>query len=343
MPTLRGATGWARHFRPAGRRTNLALLCLVTGAFVSGWWAFAAGTPAPARLATVTHGVLAVGLMLMIPWKSVVVRRARAIFWASWGLLGLIVVCLAAGFVEVFAGYGLVGGISPIQVHVGAALATVPLFVVHLVRHRRQGPRRVDLSRRHLMRTGALVAGSAGLYGLVEGVAHLASGPAADRLATGSHRLEAAAIPSTNWLFDPVPALDPTRHHVVVAGRAFSVPDLLGRSQPVSARLDCTSGWYADATWSGVPLSALLEGTELGSAVSLEVVSVTGYRRRFPVADAGSLWLATQLEGRPLRAGSGAPVRLVAPNRRGFWWVKWVAEVKLSERPAYAQSPFPLQ
>ena len=109
------------------------------------------------------------------------------------------------------------------------------------------------------------------------------------------------------------------------------------------ARLDCTSGWYADATWSGVALSALLEGVELGPAVSLEVVSVTGYRRLFPLSEASSLWLATKVEGRPLSVGSGAPVRLVAPHRRGFWWVKWVGEVRLSERPAYAQSPFPLQ
>jgi hypothetical protein len=334
---------WTRPFRPAGRRTNLALLCLLTGAFLTGLWAFAAGTPAPARAATGAHGVLALGLIVLVPWKSVVVRRAPAVFWASWGLLGLLVVCLVAGFVEVFAGYGLVGGVSPIQIHVGAALAAVPLFAVHLLRHRRQGPRRVDLTRRHVMRTGMFVAGSAALYGTVEGVARLVSGPAASRLPTGSHRLGAAAMPSTNWLLDRVPTLDPARHQVLVAGRAFTVADLRVRSQPVSARLDCTSGWYADATWSGISLHALLDGTDLGSAVSLEVVSVTGYRRRFPLSEASSLWLATDLEGQPLRTGSGAPVRLIAPHRRGFWWVKWVGEVRLSERPAYAQSPFPLQ
>ena len=64
MNTVSGAAGWTRRFRPAGRRTNLAVLCLLIGAFLSGWWALAAGTPTPARLATVTHGVLAVGLIL---------------------------------------------------------------------------------------------------------------------------------------------------------------------------------------------------------------------------------------------------------------------------------------
>jgi DMSO/TMAO reductase YedYZ molybdopterin-dependent catalytic subunit len=72
-------------------------------------------------------------------------------------------------------------------------------------------------------------------------------------------------------------------------------------------------------------------------------VSMTGYRRRFPAEEAGSLWLATGYQGEPLQPAHGAPVRLVAPHRRGFWWVKWVASVRLSDIPALAQSPFPLQ
>ena len=111
----------------------------------------------------------------------------------------------------------------------------------------------------------------------------------------------------------------------------------------VTARLDCTSGWYAEADWSGVRLTELIAADGSAAATSLVVTSVTGYRRTFPIADAGRLWLATRCQGRLLDAGHGAPVRLVAPGRRGFWWVKWVASVELSERPALAQSPFPLQ
>jgi DMSO/TMAO reductase YedYZ molybdopterin-dependent catalytic subunit len=55
------------------------------------------------------------------------------------------------------------------------------------------------------------------------------------------------------------------------------------------------------------------------------------------------LWLAIAYQGVPLLPAYGAPVRLVAPHRRGFWWVKWVASVELSDLPAWGQSPFPLQ
>jgi DMSO/TMAO reductase YedYZ molybdopterin-dependent catalytic subunit len=36
-------------------------------------------------------------------------------------------------------------------------------------------------------------------------------------------------------------------------------------------------------------------------------------------------------------------VRLVAPGRRGFWWVKWVTRVEVVDAPWWLQSPFPLQ
>jgi DMSO/TMAO reductase YedYZ molybdopterin-dependent catalytic subunit len=132
-------------------------------------------------------------------------------------------------------------------------------------------------------------------------------------------------------------------YRVQVDGMAVAVSEFAARAVAVRARLDCTSGWFADAEWSGVPLDALVAADRLAVASSIVVTSVTGYRRRFPVGDADSLWLATGFQGGPLTAGTGAPVRLVAPHRRGFWWVKWVASVELSDTPAYAQSPFPLQ
>lgn len=41
--------------------------------------------------------------------------------------------------------------------------------------------------------------------------------------------------------------------------------------------------------------------------------------------------LATSVDGERLSHGHGYPLRLVAPGRRGFQWVKWVEEVRLRE------------
>jgi hypothetical protein len=329
--------------RRAGRRTNVALLVVLLGAFLSGGAAFAAGTEVPSRLTTIGHGLLGLGVVVLTPWKTVVARRAPALRVASLALAVVIVVCLVAGFVEVFVGYRIVAGISPIQVHVGAALVAVPLLAVHLVRHQRgQGLRPTDLSRRQLLRTAGFLVGTGAAYAGLEGVGRLAELPSGRRIASGSHRIASDALPATIWLFDRVPVLD-ADHRVRVGGRDVSVAELATSAVPVRARLDCTSGWFADAQWSGVNLSTLVPAERLTEAASIVVTSVTGYRRRFPIADAGALWLATGFAGGPLTPGTGAPVRLVAPGRRGFWWVKWVASVELSDTPAYAQSPFPLQ
>jgi len=329
-------------FRRAGRRTNLALLIVLVGAFLSGWAAFASGTALPSRLATIGHGLLGLGVVVLTPWKTVVVRRVPTLRLASLGLAAVITVCLAAGFVEVFAGYRLVAGISPIQVHVGAAFVAVPLLIWHLLRHPAQVPRRTDLGRRSLLRTAGFIAAIGAGYAVLEGLGRLAGLPSARRIASGSHRIAPHAIPATIWLLDRIPVL-PADHRVLVDGVAVPVSDLAARAVSVRARLDCTSGWFADAEWSGVPLGSLIAADRLAGAASIVVTSVTGYQRRFPVDDADALWLATGFQGGSLTVGTGAPVRLVAPNRRGFWWVKWVASVELSGTPAYAQFPFPLQ
>jgi DMSO/TMAO reductase YedYZ molybdopterin-dependent catalytic subunit len=140
-----------------------------------------------------------------------------------------------------------------------------------------------------------------------------------------------------------VPAVpDDWRLEVVAAGRSrfWQLADLSAYGDAVRATLDCTGGWYATQDWAGVRLDRLLDGPAKGS---LKVTSVTGYHRLLPASEASRLWLATDAGGQPLSAGHGAPLRLVAPGRRGFWWVKWVTRVEVIDTPVWLQSPFPTQ
>ena len=344
--------------RRAGPRTNLGLLTLLALAWATGTAAFASGRAPVATVVVAAHGAVGLGLLLLAPWKSAVVRwsrraagrRARrhgespSVPWPSVALGVVAVVVVVSGVLLAWTQYPLPGPLTGVQLHVGAALLLVPLVVQHVVAHP-QRLARTDLSRRQLLRTAALGAGAAASWGGLEVVGRLADLPGADRRFTGSDLVavdQPDAVPVVLWFSDTVPETSQRPDVVRTPLGDLDVATLVSRSTDrVRAVLDCTGGWYAVQEWRGVRLDRLLPQDAPGRSV--DVVSVTGYARRFSRADAAGLLLATFEGDRPLSAGHGAPVRLVAPGRRGFWWVKWVARVELTDVPSWVQLPFPPQ
>jgi DMSO/TMAO reductase YedYZ molybdopterin-dependent catalytic subunit len=334
---------------PVPRRlTNLALLGLLAAAGGTGLLAYGVGTPAPSTVVTVLHGLAGLAILALVPWKQAIVRRGlarpagRRGRGAGVALAVLVPLCIVAGVVHAVGGWRPYLGLLPLQVHVGAAVAILPFAVMHVV-GRRQRPRRTDLSRRTAVRALGVGAAGAAILLAVEGAAALAGRArlGGGRRETGSHEVgsgEPARMPVTNWFLDPVPAVDARTWRLRVDGRALDA-GALDRGDEVTATLDCTGGWYARQTWSGVRLDRLLP--DLAADVSVDVVSVTGYRRRFPARDATHLLLATRVGGAPLSRGHGFPARLVAPGRRGFWWVKWVERVEVVDEPWWWQPPVP--
>ncbi len=65
----------------------------------------------------------------------------------------------------------------------------------------------------------------------------------------------------------------------------------------------------------------------------MSFVSVTSYRWSLPLEEARAALLATDVEGEPLSHEHGFPLRLVAPGRRGFEWVKWITSIEVLTEP----------
>ena len=328
-----------------GRRTNLALAVLLVSAIVTGLASQAIGVDWPLDTAVV-HGAMALGILLLAPWKSTVVRRGlskkRPGRKFSLALLTVVLITLASGLLHSYGEIARIGPLTVMQIHVGGAVIALALAVDHFRRHPVK-PRHFDLDRRAFLRTSALTAAAAGLWLAWEGTLQAIDTPGSERRFTGMHERgshDPSALPVTSWFDDAVPDVDEEDWEVEAAGQTLTLAQLEGFPQDTfPAILDCTGGWYSEQEWTGVRLDRLLEGQDDRSFV---VWSATGYARRFPIADLDSTWLVTRLGGEPLSPGHGFPARIVSPARRGFWWVKWVTRIELSPLPWWAQSPFPL-
>jgi len=225
---------------------------------------------------------------------------------------------------------------------VGAAIAAVPLAVWHVVA-RRIRLRPVDLSRRNVLRASVLLAASATAYAGTEMMVRATGMPGAVRRFTGSYEAGSFSpdqMPVSSWMFDAIPQIAIGSWRLNAVGREWTYDELFAFNDRVTASLDCTGGFFSTQAWSGVRLDRLL-GTADGA--SIRVVSHTGYDRRFPIERARSLLLATRFGDQALDAGHGFPARLVVPDGRGFWWVKWVSAIEVDDLPHWWQSPFPLQ
>ena len=325
------------------RFTLLALAGLLVLAFATGLVAQGLGT-GWSRAATVAHGLVGLSFLLLVPWKSQMVRsglrrRRKGAVW-SIALVVAVVVTIASGLLQMTGTVRSIGPLTTMQVHIGAAVLSVGLGAWHYRRHPVR-PRSTDLARRNLVRTATLTAGAGVLLAAWESGVGAVGWPGGERRFTGSHERGSgnpAAMPVTQWFTDSVPRLD--RMEITVAGRVLGPDDFaLLPHDTLQATLDCTSGWYSTQQWKGVRLDRVL-GEVRGESIAVR--SVTGYGRRFPADEADRLWLAFEVGGAPLSAGHGFPARIVAPGRRGFWWVKWVDSIEVSEVPAWIQVPFPL-
>jgi hypothetical protein len=323
------------------------LAMLVAAQLLTGLLSLRAGSPPTAPL-FVVHGILGGALLVAVALK---LRRAvgpavRAQRWARLALGALLatltLVALGGGVAWVASGRILsLGGWTVLTLHVVAGLALVPIAAIHLL------PRRWRLIRPRAVRDGPRISrrtamGALGIGAL--GAAAWAATNLSDALAGGQRRFtgsrwlpDGGIPPPTTFFGEGLAPIDTASWRLRVGGAVatpltLSLDDLgaLGEAQD-DAVLDCTGGWALRTTWRGVRLGTVIDAAGAARGARLVTVrSATGWYARLPIAEARRALLATSVAGQPLPHGNGAPCRLVAPDRRGLEWVKWVAEVELA-------------
>jgi hypothetical protein len=321
----------------------LAFLLVVQ--LASGLLTLRSGVPATAPLFWL-HGLVAGALLVASVEK---LRRSigpamRGRHWRRLvlgaALAGLVAIALTLGFAWVAGGrIRSIGPWTILTLHVWAALAVVPIVVVHLLPRRWRLLRPRSVGRPMSRRTFLAVSGVTALGAVAWGGANLLGRLTGDaRRFTGSRWLADGGIPPpTTFYGEGTPQIDAAGWRLRVHGRV-ATPFELGTdalaglgTEEREAVLDCTSGWAMRTRWTGVPLTAVLEaaGADPG-ATFVNVRSVTGWIVPLEREDLADALLATHVAGERLPAANGAPLRLVVPRRRGLDWVKWVAEIEVS-------------
>ena len=102
--------------------------------------------------------------------------------------------------------------------------------------------------------------------------------------------------------------------------------------------LNCVEGWGVDILWEGILLEDLIDSAHaLSGARQVIFHAHDGYTTSLPleyIRD-NDILLAYKMNGVTLPPERGFPFQLVAEEKWGYKWIKWVTKIELSDDAGY--------
>ena len=344
---------------------NVILLFLLAAELGTGLFGLVSGSSDRAIYLHL-HRILGFAILAVFLWKGrnifrslARIRRGRskggpavAIPYGSIVTMLLLALSIALALAWSHAGPFKYQGFSGVNLHIWVSVFLGPLLLWHAFSKRWTLRPIFWAQRRNFLRTGGLAVAGLALWQLVEVTSFGLKLPGSQRRFTGSYAaasFSGNSFPSTSWINDDPRPIDSAKWKLRVTGRVdreltLDYPGITAHETKITATLDCTGGWHSTQNWTGIPLRQLLDRAGLKTdAASVTVRSVTGYTRRFSIDETAELLLATTVGDETLSHRHGFPLRLVAPGRRGYQWVKWVTALEVNDTSKWLQSPLPLQ
>jgi DMSO/TMAO reductase YedYZ molybdopterin-dependent catalytic subunit len=102
--------------------------------------------------------------------------------------------------------------------------------------------------------------------------------------------------------------------------------------------IHCVEGWSVKTLWEGIPLQALLEQVQPHAEANTVIFhAADGYTTSLPLEliFGRNLIIADRINGIRLPPANGFPFQLVAEDKWGYKWIKWIVRIELSNDPSY--------
>ncbi len=295
------------------------------------------------------HGIAGLWLLLLL-WGKLQRVWPRLLHPRRWdhrtlfGVLALLFVALALGSGIWWVGGGevYIAGFNLLNWHIVLGFVLTAAIAFHMFARFKWLRKRDIVGRRRVLHFSTLLLGGSILWSTQQLAERALRLSGAERRFTGSHEsgsYAGNAFPTSSWVADSPRPIDVQTWQLVVTGavsepRNFSYHELTSAGDVLEATLDCTGGFYSTQRWRGICIGGLLDKVSLTKeARYVSFISVTGYRWSLPLEEARNALLATSPGGEPLSHEHGFPLRLVAPGRRGFEWVKWIVRVEVLTAP----------
>ncbi|MGB7787636.1 molybdopterin-dependent oxidoreductase [Methanoregula sp.] len=102
--------------------------------------------------------------------------------------------------------------------------------------------------------------------------------------------------------------------------------------------LHCVEGWDATILWEGVLVRDLIADAGADPRANTVVfTAVDGYTTSFPLSyfTQNDIIMAYRMNNITMPAERGYPFELVAEDKWGYKWIKWIEKIELTDDPSY--------
>lgn len=127
---------------------------------------------------------------------------------------------------------------------------------------------------------------------------------------------------------------------IVSDPKDYSYDEVLDRFPPYRKvlTLHCVEGWDATILWEGVRVhDILLDAGYDANATTVIFTAADGYSTSLPLSSIRDrdILLAYRMNGVVMPPERGYPFQLVAEDRWGYKWIKWVTDIEVSNDEGY--------